>query len=142
MRAPLSSDKSASNKKLLRSLKLPPLHNSDPYARVKKLFPRPLQKLYTHFTRYRLEKFVAKSVVSTATDKQYANHVFNPETVNKLSIDKLIKGANAKTWKCSLVNEFFRLAQGVGRLRQAIENFNAPTHYSLYLVPGCLAMLK
>ena len=59
--------------------------------------------------------------------------MFNPDTVNKLKIEKLIKGLDAKTWKRSLANEFSHLVQGVGHLWQETEKFRGTG--TLFFIP-------
>ena len=45
------------------------------------------------------------------------NHVFHPQTGQKLSIEKLPTGPHKVIWSRSLANEFGRLTQGVDRNR-------------------------
>ena len=67
----------------------------DPYTRVKKIFPYPLQKRHTYFTRSSTRKFVAQNVVNPEPTHHFAKHVFNTETGNNLSIEKLVKGLDS-----------------------------------------------
>ena len=47
--------------------------------------------------------------------------MFNPDTGNKLSIEKLVKGPDAMTRNRSFANKFGRLAKGVGLLQRTTE---------------------
>ena len=75
---------------------------------------------YNHFTRSRLNGFLAQSVMQL-NPKEFqhhiANHVYHNDTGARQTIDKLLASKESEFWKTSLSNEFGRLAQGVEKNR-------------------------
>ena len=59
--------------------------------------------------------------------------MFNRDTGNELSIEKLIKGPDTEIWNRSLVNEFVHLAQEVGQERITTEQVRGTN--TLFFIP-------
>ena len=73
---------------------------------------------HNHFTRSRLQGFLAQSVIQLnehGFEHHIANHVYHHDTGIKQSIDALLKGPDSSTWTASLSNEFGCLAQSFGK---------------------------
>ena len=62
-----------------------------------------------------------------------ANHIFHPVTSNKESIRSLRKGTNSAQWTKSLANEIGRLAQGVGKHRNAADQIKGTD--TIFFIP-------
>ena len=92
----------------------------DEHTRTTHISPRTSHK-QRHFTRSRLEGFLAQSVQQI--DKQVyvhhiANQVYHENTGIKQTVDKLLIGKDKDIWDKSLANKFGRLAQGFGKTRR------------------------
>ena len=91
----------------------------DPYFKRKPALPPPyMRSRHSHFTRSKLQGFLAQSVITTPSyHNPTASHVYHPITGAKQNIDKLLNGHDKLTWTTSLANELGRCAQGVGKSR-------------------------
>ena len=89
--APITLDK---NPPKIQDSRSPPAQ--EPYLKVTR--PRLLQPLlhhHNHFTRSRLHGFLAQNAIlhaKSSPNMHIANHVFHPQTGQKLSIEKLLTG--------------------------------------------------
>ena len=97
-----------------------------------------------HFTRSRLQGFLAQSVVQVENEgcqQHIAKHVYHHDTGTKQTIDTFLAGEDGNIWKQSLSKEIGKLAQGVDQNRKNKNMSKERTQYFLSHAPMCQQMI-